>query len=237
MARIVLVHGAFSGAWVWEPLVPELEARGHEVIAIDLPGAGADTTPPEEVTVDAYAQRICETLEAPSVLLANSMGGVAITQAAARCPDKVSALAYVAAFLPEDGESLLDLTHKPEAAGDGVQENLVIEGPVAWLPNEAARRVVYGCSSDEVAAWAAEHRRPQPLRPFADEVRIGNGLAEIPKAYVICLQDQAIRAPLQRLMATRASCDPVIELDTDHSPWLSRREELLAGLEGFLAAH
>ena len=54
MARFVLVHGAFGGAWCWEPVVQALERDGHEAIAIDLPGSGADQTPVAEVTLDAY---------------------------------------------------------------------------------------------------------------------------------------------------------------------------------------
>ncbi len=45
MARFALVHGAFHGAWCWEPLVRELRAAGHTATAIDLPGSGDDETP------------------------------------------------------------------------------------------------------------------------------------------------------------------------------------------------
>ena len=45
MARLVLVHGAFSGAWCWEPVIPGLEQAGHSVETLDLPGSGADRTP------------------------------------------------------------------------------------------------------------------------------------------------------------------------------------------------
>ena len=62
----------------------------------------------------------------------NSMGGVVATQAAARCPERVASIVYVAAFVPEDGESLLDLTERPEGAGDQVQANIVVEGDPAW---------------------------------------------------------------------------------------------------------
>ena len=86
MARIVLVHGAFSGAWAWEPVLPGLSAAGHQVQAIDLPGHGDDHTPTADVTLDAYADTVCSVLAegAAAVLVGHSMGGVVITQAAAR---------------------------------------------------------------------------------------------------------------------------------------------------------
>jgi pimeloyl-ACP methyl ester carboxylesterase len=60
MARFVLVHGAFSGAWIWGPLMGRLEAAGHSVEAFDLPGLGDDHTPANEVTSDSCATRLCE---------------------------------------------------------------------------------------------------------------------------------------------------------------------------------
>ena len=66
MARFVLVHGAFCGAWIWEPIVPELRRAGHRVSAIDLPGSGADRSPVADATLDGYAARICQELRADS---------------------------------------------------------------------------------------------------------------------------------------------------------------------------
>src|SRR3954470_3973569 len=171
MARFLLVHGAFHGAWCWEPFVAELAGRGHAVATLDLPGAGDDATPVAEVTLDAYAGRICDALAAesdPVVLVGHSMGGMAIAQAAAQCPERIARLVYVAAFLPRDGQSLADLTQLPEGAGDMVQANMVVEGepPVATMPAEAARKALYGLCAPGQAAWAAEKIRQQPVVPF-----------------------------------------------------------------------
>ncbi len=119
MARIVLVHGAFAGAWCWEPVLPGLRAAGHEVEAIDLPGSGMDETPVEEVSLDAYANRVCAVLAGgrPAVLVGHSMGGMVITQAAARCPEHVAALVYLAAFVPADGQSLMELVGAARGGG------------------------------------------------------------------------------------------------------------------------
>jgi pimeloyl-ACP methyl ester carboxylesterase len=67
------------------------------------------------------------------------MGGIVATQGAARCPERVAALVYVAAFLPKDGQSLLDLTKLPEGDGEQVLANVVVEGepPVAVMPDRS----------------------------------------------------------------------------------------------------
>jgi pimeloyl-ACP methyl ester carboxylesterase len=162
--RIVLVHGAFGGAWSWEPVIPGLVEAGHTVEAFDLPGSGDDQTPVSEVTLDAYARRVCEVLAEgpPALLVGHSMGGVVVTQAAATTPEQVETLAYVAAFAPTEGQSLIELTSPPEGAGDQVQANIVVDGdpPVATMPAAAARVVIYGCSSDEAAAKSVARRRP-----------------------------------------------------------------------------
>jgi pimeloyl-ACP methyl ester carboxylesterase len=243
MARMVLVHGAFGRAACWDRVVPGLRAAGHDVEAIDLPGQGDDPTPVAEITLDRYAERVCEVLAAgpPAVLVGHSMGGMVITQAAARCPEHVARLVYVAAFLPSNGESLIDLTQLPEAAGDAVQAGLVVEGdpPIATMPPEAAREGLMHCCNEDQAAWAQSVRGRQPVAPFTHPASLdGPGrerFAELPRAYVMCLEDRAIKPALQRLMLERAGCDPVVEIDTDHSVWASRPDELAAALARFAA--
>ena len=246
MARIVLVHGAFGRAACWDRVIPGLRSAGHLVTAIDLPGHGDDPTPVAEVTLDRYAERVCEVLAEgpPAVLVGHSMGGMVITQAAARCPSRVARLVYVAAFLPWDGMSLIDMTQLPEAAGDSVQANLVVEGdpPVATMPPESVREALCHCADDEAAAWAASIRSGQPVAPFTNPAALGghgdasDAFAALPRAYVVCLQDRAIKPALQRRMLETAGCQPVIEVDTDHSVWASRPDELAAALNRIAAS-
>jgi pimeloyl-ACP methyl ester carboxylesterase len=236
---MVLVHGAFGRAAVWDRVAPGLRAAGHDVETLDLPGQGDDDTPVAEVTLDRYARRVCDVLAGgpPAILVGHSMGGMVITQAAADCPQHIDRLVYVAAFLPADGESLIDLTQRPEGAGDAVQAGLVVNGdpPVATMSPEAAREGLMHCCDEETAAWAQSLRGPQPVAPFTHPVRLTGAASEqfggLKRAYVMCLQDRAIRPPLQRLMLERAGCDPVIEIDTDHCVWASRPDELVSALD------
>ena len=175
MARLVLVHGAFGGSWVWDPVVGPLEARGHTVETFDLPGSGDDPTPAPEVTLDAYADRVCEALRSsdePAVLVGHSMGGVVITQTAARCPERISKLIYLAAFLPRDGQSLEELTKLPEGANDQVMANLVVEGepPVGTIPADKGHLVLFNaCDEGDSPQWIEKLGR-QPLVPFVTPV-------------------------------------------------------------------
>jgi pimeloyl-ACP methyl ester carboxylesterase len=242
MARFVLVHGAFSGAWIWESLIERLEAAGHTAEAFDLPGLGDDRTAVGDVTLDACATRLCEVLAASperAIVVGSSMGGVVATQGAARCPESVAALVYAAAFAPKDGQSLLDLTKLPEGAGDQVQANITVLGdpPVAVMPAAASRQALYGCCTDEVAAAAVARQRPQPVAPFVTPVAIPPGALDgINRYCVLCTRDRAIPPPLQRRMSAENACADIVEIDTDHTPQLSRPNELALALDRF-AAH
>ena len=237
MARLVLVHGAFAGAWKWERLVGPLEAAGHTVEVLDLPGSGVDQTPLSEVDLDAYAERVSAQLAErpePAVLVASSMGGVVSTQTAALHPEKVAAIVYVAAFVPQDGQSLLDLTRLPEGADDEIQANLQVEGdpPAGTLSYEASKSAEYLETSDEDFDWAYPHHRPQAVAPFAQPVKIPDGALDgIPRAYVRCTLDHSIPPALQRRMAAENGIEDVIEIDTDHSPMISRPAELAEAVD------
>jgi pimeloyl-ACP methyl ester carboxylesterase len=238
VARFLLVHGAFSGKWYWEPLIPELEKRGHAVEAIDLPGHGEDRTPIEDVTLEAYAQRIAQAVRAgpPAVLVGHSMGGIAVTQAAAKARDYVDRLVYITAFLPRDGQSLMALTELPEGQGDGVLANLVVEPPVASLPPRAQADVLYsGCSPEQIA-WAVPRGQPQALAPLGEAVALGGGIDEIACYYVLCTEDQALPIALQRRMSTETACREVVELAAGHSPFFSATAELADVLDRFARA-
>jgi pimeloyl-ACP methyl ester carboxylesterase len=230
MSTYVLIHGAWHGAWCWERVVPMLERAGHRVRAPDLPGHGKDRTPTRDVTLQGYADRICRVLDAatePVVLVGHSMGGIAITEAAERRPEKVRVLAYVSAFLLRDGETLVQI-----ASGDRealVMPNLVVseDQASATLRPEAVRDAFYGNCAPEDAAHAQSRLVPQALGPFQTPVRTTPGnWGRIPRVYIGCARDRAITPPVQQKMCAALPCRKVVALDTDHSPFYSAPREL-----------
>src|SRR3984957_11184390 len=115
MTQFLLVHGAFHGAWCCQKLVAELEKRGHRAKAIDLPGQGEDQTPLKEVTLDTMVDKISAgmaVLLGQVVLVAHSLGGIPITVTGEKVSDRIKALVYLSAFLPRDGEALLDIENR-----------------------------------------------------------------------------------------------------------------------------
>ena len=227
MATFVLVHGAWHGGWCWHKLVPLLEAEGHTVDALDLPGHGEDRTPVSGMTLEGNVDRILERIAAagePVVLLGHSMGGMSVTQAAEHVPDRIAKLVYLCAFLPGDGQSLPDL-----AAGDRVQENLIVNGAEGTMlvAEHALKDAFYGECSDEDIAFARSRLVPESLAAMGAPMHLTEERAgSVPRAYIECLRDGAIVIDTQHSMQAARPCEPVRQIDTDHSPFLSRPREL-----------
>ncbi|MFF2299693.1 alpha/beta fold hydrolase [Arthrobacter sp. NPDC058127] len=236
MTHFVLIHGAFHGGWCWSEIAAGLTREGHTAVAPDLPGAGDDRTPAEDVTLESATARIIEALKAsrePSVLVAHSMGGIIMTQVAAQVPELVSRLVYVTAFRPVDGESLLALTQLPEGADDGVQANITVAGdpPVATFDMTKSHEIFGNGVPADVAEAAAARLTPQPLSLFATPVSIAGAVLP-PAEYVVCTEDRAIPPALQKLMAARTPAVRIHKLASGHSPFYSNQEELLDILLG-----
>jgi pimeloyl-ACP methyl ester carboxylesterase len=236
MTTFVLVHGAWHGAWCWEKVVPLLEARGHRAIAPDLPGHGADRTPLAQIALDAYAERVRATIAAqpePVVLVGHSMGGVVITAAAERIPERIRTLVYLTAFLIGDGESLLAASAiDPESALVG---NLVpaADGLSITVKPDAIVPAFYAACSAEDAKRATARLVPQARAPFTDTLHYTPERAgRIPRAYIECLRDRAITLAAQRRLVAGRPCAKVLALDTDHSPFYSAPDALADHLAG-----
>ncbi|MSO59863.1 MAG: alpha/beta fold hydrolase [Ilumatobacteraceae bacterium] len=222
LPHIVLVHGAWHGAWCFSSLQSELDSRGIPSIAIDLPGHGASTAPLTDMHGDA--QCVVDTLGVLRsrgidnvVLVGHSYGGAVITQAAS-LDHSISHLVYIAAFTPEAGQSVISQTTL-NVNETNLRDAMTTTGDGNFsIKPEFAKTVFYGCCTDAVASAAIARLSPQPIATFAQEVT-GSPRDHIASTYVLCLRDNAVHPELQKTLATL--CGSVITLDTDHSPFVS----------------
>jgi pimeloyl-ACP methyl ester carboxylesterase len=232
-----LVHGAYHGAWCWHKVVPELEARGHDVIAFDLPAHGIDMTPFQEVTLDDYVERVSEAVRAPDepvTLVGHSMAGMVITQVTERCPDEIGTVVYLTAYLPPDDESMID----QRVEGSLISESFIVDEAhgVGAIAEDKLEELFYAdCSAGDVAL-ARALVRPEPLAPLSAPVSISEERFEtVRRAYVRCTEDRAITIEQQRAMIEDRGCDAALTLEASHSPFLSMpgetAETLIAAAE------
>jgi pimeloyl-ACP methyl ester carboxylesterase len=234
MSTFLLIHGAWHGAWCWYKVVPRLEKLGHRVVVPDLPGLGRDKTPVNRVTLPLWRDFVCSLIDAqpePVILVGHSRGGIIISEVAEHRPDKVRTLVYLTAFLPRDGECLFDLA--AQAQGSEVPPNMVMseDSSSSTMRDEAIRSAFYGECSDEDVALARSLLQPEPTLPLATPVHItAANYGRVPRIYIECLRDRAITPPLQKQMQAALPCKQVLSIDTDHSPFFSRPDELVAHL-------
>lgn len=231
MSKLVLVHGAFHGAWAWDNVSPLLEEAGHTTEALDLPGHGDDSTPPAEVSMQSYIDRVVEALDASEekvVLVGHSMSGVVISQAADVRPEKISKLVYLSAIMLPDGVSIFEATQSDESSklAPNLQPNEQ-EG-YATLKSGGLKESLYNDCNDEQVAWAEERITPQPLAPLATPVSLSGAFADVPRAYIESTNDEAVSIDGQRAMQEQFPCDPVITLDTSHCSYFIKNPENLA---------
>ncbi len=230
MSTYLLVHGAWHGGWCWRKVVPLLEARGHKVLAPDMPGHGDDKTSAETVTLKTYTDRICEIVEAqsePVILVGHSMGGVLITQAAENRPLQVRALVYVTAFLPRNGESLMSWAQKDRESMVNPATIAAVSEGVVGFKAEYCREAFYANCADKDIAFAQSHLVNQSAQPFETLVTsTAERWGQIPRYYVECARDRTITPMLQREMQKQSPCTRTYSIDTDHSPFFSAPEQL-----------
>ncbi|MPY30190.1 alpha/beta hydrolase [Streptomyces adustus] len=210
---ILLVHGAWHGAWCWDKLVPELKARGWDVATVDLPSASAEA----EQTAGMYddARVIREKLAAipgPVAVVAHSYGGIPATEAAAGA-DNVSRLIYLAAFQLEEGDSLANQSGGALPVGD--------TGTLP--PNPEHREYFYNGVTDEDAAWAAERLVPQSIKSFSEPLT-ATSWKNVESSYIACELDNALPLAFQQGMAARSG--KTYQLPSGHSAFLSMPDEL-----------
>src|SRR3954468_22770120 len=118
-ATLVLVHGAWHGAWCWERLTPLLDDAGVPWIAVDLPGHGEDPGPMTDMYGDAdHVRRVLDSVDGEVVLVGHSYGGIVITDVGVH--PAVRHLVYIAAFAVDADESAMSAV-ADEALAAGVE--------------------------------------------------------------------------------------------------------------------
>lgn len=220
-ASVLLVHGAWGGPWGWDRVVAGLEAEGVAVRATELHRGtlAADTA---AVQADVGEMSVAT----PVVVCGHSYGGAVITGLE---PRGIAHLVYLAAFMPDTGESVRALT-AGRATPELVAAQVRGSDRTLLVRPELARAAFYADCEEEEAQRAVARLRPQALEPFlgAPERAVWRS---VESTYVVCSEDKAIDPGLQRELAVRAT--HTVTWPTAHSPYLCRPQlvvDLLAGL-------
>ncbi|MGR6776087.1 alpha/beta fold hydrolase [Sphaerotilus sulfidivorans] len=231
MSALVLIHGAWHGAWCWRRVLPGLRAAGHEAHAVTLTGVGerAHLLRPDLRLRDHIADVLglidAEELGDDLVLVGHSYGGLVMTGVADALLArglKPRHLVYVDAVTPHPGESWSS-QHAPETVRARL-EAAAQRPDGAMPPPDAAVFGLDGADRD----WVNRRQTPQPAGVYQDRLDFDAArIATLPRTFIDCT---APALPTIAVMRERVRREPgwqVVELATGHDPMISAPEALV----------
>ena len=221
MANIVLVHGMTGGGWQFSQVARLLRRGGHEAYAVTLTGCGERVhLAHPDIDLDTHIMDVVNLIRYEElqdvVLLGTSYGGIVVTGAAERIPERLREIIYLDVSIPEDGLSAL--AKAPSSGMPGLAEHLL----------RLAREQGDGW---QIPAGGDLRLTAHPLKTLTQPIRLGNpAAAALPRTYIACTDKpgwgsgQAVMEPDAR--RARELGWRYHELRTGHSPHLTHPNTL-----------
>jgi len=220
----VLVHGAWSVPWCWRDLLTEFERDQVRATCVSLASSrdGADPAIALEDDVNELVLAIHDLDDV--VLVGHSYGGSVVTEASPRVKG-LRRIIYIAALVPLLGESSTDVARLVRVR-TRLDDAIEVEGGHLRLDPHLAGPALYGECSATDRQWAVGKLTSQTVASFRSPRTADSSAA--PTLYIKCRNDRAVDPGLQNVLAAR--CDEHLELESDHSPFLSHPQELAHAL-------
>ena len=228
MATFVAVHGAFLGGWVWKPLATRLESMGHQVYRPTLTGcAEREHVGGPHVNLSTHVRDVASLIEFEElqdvILIGHSYGGMVISGVAQAAPSRVRGLIYLDAFLPQDGESVLDLigTSLPDHV-----TKLANEQGDGWRVPFSLPISKFCADDDPAGAVLAAKVRGIPINVFPEKLRCPHDTGHLPLRYVYCSDNPLGIFESSRDRARQRPYSEVVELHARHALMLTKTDEV-----------
>ncbi|MFI7643767.1 alpha/beta fold hydrolase [Nonomuraea sp. NPDC049400] len=221
VATVVLVHGAWHGAWAWERLTPFLRKSGVRYATVELPFTGLM----DDIRATRHA---IEAVRGPVLLVGHSYGG-SVIGAAGDHPD-VRGLVFVAAKVVRAGEpqdlegDRLPPGHVSVLTPELIAAIRTLQDGTTTIAPHRAHEVFYNGQAAEDTVTAIARLRPVS-RACATETPDACAWDSLPTTYIVCERDRALPPAVQKAYAARLKGE-TIRLPTSHSPFWSRPELL-----------
>ncbi len=228
----VMVHGAGHGGWAWRPLRDLLTAKGHAVYTPTLTGLGERShLMSGDITLDTHISDIVNLFHWEDlrgvVLVAHSYGGWVVSGAMEHLAERVDALAYVDAFLPQNGERGFDLLNPVQTqAVLAAQARGEVSRPG---PTSAALKI----QRETDAAWVDSRITPQPIGVSMQPVRLTGARERVARKLYVrtpLFPQPLFDAALQRCAGDDSWTTAVMH-DCGHDPMIDRPDALFDLLE------
>ena len=212
--NIVLVHGAFADGSCWSKVIPQLQAKGYNVIAAQNPltSLAADV---------AAIKRAIAQMDGPVLLVAHSFGGMLISEAGK--DPKVVGLLYVAALVPEDGQSGNDVNATMPTTGIEKEFGISSDG-FASLSVKAVNEYFAPDASPEERKLIYATQVPLSGLEATEKV-YDPAWTTKPSWFIVAAQDRVINPDIERYKAKLIKAT-TIELNSSHVPMISQPKKV-----------
>jgi pimeloyl-ACP methyl ester carboxylesterase len=221
MSTFVLVHGAWQSHETWDLLAPLLVKRGHRVVTPVLTGLGTDQSRlTSKITLRHHVDDVAAALAKLSegaVLVGHSYAGMIISGAVESSPIKVAQLVFIDAFVPEDGQCVLDIL--PPDIGTYFRKVAREHGDGWRLPGGEGQLDLWGLKPGKARDFVRARLCDFTLRCFEESIALpGNRRAGIPAMFLNCIAEGYPAKPFFEPFArkARASGWQVMEMQTGH---------------------
>src|SRR5262249_20466701 len=178
----LVAHGAWSAGWAWKKMHPLMSAAGHGLITPTYTGLGERehlASPSNDL--ETHIQDVLAVIKYEDlrnvVLIGHSYGGMVATGVADRARERIAQLIYLDAFVPKNGQSLLDLL--PPQARQQLQDRVRAGDGWRVPPNPTPPD-----TSEADAKWIAERRLPQSLKTFVKSMRLSAADITMPRRFI-----------------------------------------------------
>ncbi len=231
----ILVHGAFQTAASWQGVADRLTAAGHTAVTVDLAGRAQDSKAPADVTMADHVAAVRQAIEGTTgrvTLVGHSFGGMVISAVAEAMPDRIDELVYVAAYLPQSGQSMQDLA-MADHHGKWQADSFVVAADYSHASvNPRDRVTLFAADADAALGQAiADAMVDEPLAPLGTPITLTDGaFGSVRKTFVVTMADNAVSTPFQLTMIGRGEVDEVIPIPTGHAPQEVAPDALVAAL-------
>jgi pimeloyl-ACP methyl ester carboxylesterase len=232
MATFLVAHGAWSAGWAWKKMHPLLRARGHELLTPTYTGIGERAhLAHKDIDLETHIADMLGVLRYEDlrgvILIGHSYGGMVATGTADRAAERLSKLVYLDAFVPRDGQSLLEL-HSEETR---TRVRAAVKSPEGegWRipPNPMPPD-----TSDADNAWCIPLRVTQPIKCFEQKLRVTGAVDQLPRTYIYCTRprpDDIFRQFAER--ARKEAGWTCHDIDASHNPHITSPDALSALLD------
>ncbi|GAA1504221.1 pimeloyl-ACP methyl ester carboxylesterase [Agromyces terreus] len=222
---VVLVHGAFAESASWNGVIERLHAEGIASVAA--------ANPLRSLAGDAaYVRDVLASVDGPIVLVGHSYGGLVISEASAG-DDRVAALVYAAAFVPEQGDTAFSLSASEPGStlGDALDAHPVATGGVEFVIRRDRFHEQFAADVPApVAGLMGATQRPVTQTALTDAVQAAKpGWTDRPSWHVFGSEDRNIPVAVHRAGAERAGARGTTEIaGASHAITVSQPEEVAA---------